>query len=90
MSKAELVAAVQKSLGKETSSAEADRTVDAVIMESKQGLKRPKAFNLSVLGLSKLHPESTQGRQSKDRGKDQDQGSKMVKFVPGAAFKKIL
>jgi hypothetical protein len=31
MSKAELVAAVQKALGKEASSAQAERTVDAVI-----------------------------------------------------------
>jgi DNA-binding protein HU-beta len=45
MSKAELVATVQKSLGKEASSAQAERTVDAVIEGIKIGLRRPKAFN---------------------------------------------
>ena len=34
MSKAELVAAVQKSLGKETSSAQANRTVDESVKKS--------------------------------------------------------
>ena len=54
MSKAELVAAVQKSLGKETSSAQADRTVDVVINGIKTGVKKTKSVQLIGLGLSKL------------------------------------
>jgi hypothetical protein len=42
MSKAELVATVQKSPGKEASSAQAERTVDAVIEGIKIGVKKTK------------------------------------------------
>jgi hypothetical protein len=45
MSKAELVEAVQKSLGKEASAAQAERIVLAVVEGIKIGLRRPKAFN---------------------------------------------
>jgi nucleoid DNA-binding protein len=58
MSKAELVAAVQKSLGKETSSAQADRTVDAVINGIKTGVKKTKSVQL--IGFGK---DQDQGQQ---------------------------
>ena len=54
MSKAELVAAVQKSLGKETSSAQADRTVDAVINGIKTGVKKSKSVQLIGFGTFKI------------------------------------
>src|SRR6476620_10674654 len=54
MSKAELVAAVQKSLGKETSSAQADRTVDAVINGIKTGVKKTKSVQLIGSGTFKI------------------------------------
>jgi len=46
MSKAELVATVQKALGKEASSAQAERTVDAVIEGIKTGVKKTKSVQL--------------------------------------------
>jgi len=57
MSKAELVAAVQKSLGKETSSAQADRTVDAVINGIKTAvLSLPPSL---ILSAAKNSPSSS-------------------------------
>jgi len=90
MSKAELVAAVQKSLGKETSSSQADRTVDAVINGIKTGVKT-KSVQLIGFGTFKnCHPESTQGRQSKDRGKDQDQGQQDGQIRAGSSIQENL
>jgi nucleoid DNA-binding protein len=86
MSKAELVAAVQKSLGKETSSAQADRTVDAVINGIKTGVKKTKSVQL----IQNCHTESTQGRQSKDRGKDQDQGQQDGQIRAGSSIQENL
>ena len=54
MSKAELVAAVQKSLGKEASSAQAERTVDAVIEGIKTGVKKTKSVQLVGFGTFKI------------------------------------
>jgi nucleoid DNA-binding protein len=57
MSKAELVAAVQKALGKEASSAQAERAVDAVIQGIKTGFKKTKsvqAINAQPLEKVKL------------------------------------
>ena len=45
MSKAELVEAVQKSLGKEASAAQAERIVVAVVEGIKTGVKKGKTFN---------------------------------------------
>ena len=83
MSKAELVAAVQKSLGKETSSAQANRTVDAVIDGIKTGVKKTKNVQLIGFGTFKIANPKT-GAKIKIKAR------KTVKFVPGAAFKKIL
>jgi len=90
MSKAELVAAVQKSLGKETSSAQADRTVDAVINGIKTGVKT-KSVQLIGFGTFKIATRKARmGVNPKTGAKIKIKASKTVKFVPGAAFKKIL
>jgi len=91
MSKAELVAAVQKSLGKETSSSQADRTVDAVINGIKTGVKKTKSVQLIGFGTFKIATRKARvGVNPKTGAKIKIKASKTVKFVPGAAFKKIL
>jgi nucleoid DNA-binding protein len=90
MSKAELVAAVQKSLGKETSSSQADRTFDAVINGIKTGVKT-KSVQLIGFGTFKIATRKARmGVNPKTGAKIKIKASKTVKFVPGAAFKKIL
>ena len=91
MSKAELVAAVQKSLGKETSFAQADRTVDAVIDGIKTGVKKTKSVQLIGFGTFKIATRKARtGVNPKTGAKIKIKASKTVKFLPGAAFKKIL
>src|SRR6476646_411377 len=90
MSKAELVAAVQKALGKEASSAQAERAVDAVIQGIKTGFKKTISVQLVGFAIFKIATrEGAHGRQSKDR-RNKIKSSKTVKFVPGKAFKELL
>ena len=91
MSKAELVAAVQKSLGKEISSAQANRTVAAVIDGVKTGVKKTKNVQLIGFGTFKIAIRKARtGVNPKTGAKMKIKASKTVKFVAGAAFKKIL
>lgn len=50
MSKAELVASIQKSLGKEISAAQAERALNAVIDGIKTGVKKTKSVQLIGFG----------------------------------------
>lgn len=54
MNKVQLVEAVQKSLGKETSKAEAERAVNAVIEAIKVGVKKTKTVQLIGFGTFKV------------------------------------
>lgn len=90
MSKAELVATVQKALGKETSSAQAERTVDAVIEGIKTGVKKTKSVQLVGFGTFKIATRKARGRQSKDRRKDQDQGHKDGQIRTGKSIQGTL
>ena len=54
MNKAELVAAVQKTLGKDASKAQAERAVEAVIDGIKSGLKKGKPVQLVGFGTFKI------------------------------------
>jgi DNA-binding protein HU-beta len=91
MSKAELVAAVKKSLGKEISSAQANRTVDTVIDGIKTGVKKTKNVQLIGFGTFKIATRKARtGVNPKTGAKIKIKASKTVRFVPGTAFKKIL
>jgi DNA-binding protein HU-beta len=91
MSKAELVATVQKSPGKETSSAQAERTVDAVIEGIKLGVKKTKSVQLIGFGTFKIITRKARmGVNPKTGAKIKIKAKKAVKFVLGKAFKKIL
>jgi DNA-binding protein HU-beta len=91
MSKAELVATVQKSLGKEASSAQAERTVDAVIEGIKIGVKKTKSVQLVGFGTFKIATRKARiGVNPKTGEKIKIKARKTVKFVPGKGFKEIL
>ena len=81
----------KNSFGKETSSAQANRTVDAVIDGIKTGVKKTKNVQLIGFGTFKIATRKARtGVNPKTGAKMKIKASKTVKFVPGAAFKKIL
>ena len=91
MSKAELVAHVQKTLGKEASTAQAERTVAAVIDGIKAGVKRTKSVQLIGFGTFKVVSRKARtGVNPKTGQKIKIKASKTVKFVTGKSFKGIL
>jgi len=91
MSKAELVAAIQKSLGKETSTAQAERALKSVIDGIKAGVKKTKSVQLVGFGTFKVASRKARiGVNPKTGEKIKIKASKTVKFVAGKAFKGIL
>ena len=75
MNKAELVEAVQKALGKDTSKATAERAVEAVIESIKGGLKkRQSRATRRLRHLQSGQPQGPPRHQPEDRRKDQNQG----------------
>jgi DNA-binding protein HU-beta len=88
MNKAQLVEAVQKTLGKETSKAEAERAVGAVIEALKTGLKKEKVVQLIGFGTFKVAERKARtGINPKTREKIRIKKSKTVKFSPGKELK---
>jgi DNA-binding protein HU-beta len=82
-----LVEAVQKQLGSETSKAEAERAVTAVINAVKVGVKKDKMVQLYGFGTFKV--VETKARKivdPKTLRKVRNPKSKTVKFVPSKAF----
>jgi nucleoid DNA-binding protein len=73
MSKAELVATVQKSLWKEASFAQAERTVDAVIEGIKIGVKKTKSVQLVGFGTFKIATRKVRMASIQRQAKDQSQ-----------------
>jgi DNA-binding protein HU-beta len=91
MSKAELVAAIQKSLGKETSTAQSERLLKAVIDGIKSGVKKTKSVQLVGFGTFKVvNRKARTGVNPKTGDKIKIKASKTVKFVAGKSFKEIL
>jgi DNA-binding protein HU-beta len=91
MSKAELVATVRKSLGKEASSAQAERTLAAVIEGIRIGVKKTQSVQLVGFGTFKIATRKARmGINPKTGEKIAIKARKAVKFVPGRAFKEIL
>ncbi len=89
--KVALVEAVQKSLGKETSKAEAERAVNAVIDSIKLGVKKTKTVQLIGFGTFKVASRKARiGVNPKTGAKIKIKASKTVKFVAGKAFKESL
>jgi nucleoid DNA-binding protein len=91
MNKVELVEAVQKSLGKDTSKAEAERAVSAVIDAIKAGVKKTKSVQLVGFGTFKVASRKARiGVNPKTGEKIKIKASKTVKFAAGKALKDIL
>ena len=91
MSKAELVSLVQKSLGKEVSNAQAERTVTAVIDGIKAGIKKSKSVQLIGFGTFKVATrKARKGVNPKTGAAIKIKASKTVKFTIGKAFKETL
>jgi DNA-binding protein HU-beta len=91
MNKVELIAAVQKTLGSETSKAEAERAVNAVIDAVKAGVKKSKNVQLIGFGTFKVASrKARQGINPKTGEKIRIKASKTVRFTPGKAFKELL
>lgn len=91
MSKAELVSQIQKSLGKETGVAQAERALSAVIDGIKTGVKKSKSVQLIGFGTFKVASRKARiGVNPKTGEKIKIKASKTVKFVAGKAFKDVL
>ncbi len=88
MNKAELVEAVQKSLGGDTSKAAAERAVAAVIGSIEKGLKKDKSVQLIGFGtFSVAKRAARQGINPQTGEKIKIKASKTVKFKAGAGLK---
>lgn len=91
MNKAELVAEVQKSLGADTSKADAERALEAVLEGIKKGIKTSQSVQLIGFGtFSVTNRAAREGINPQTREKIQIKASKSVKFKAGAGFKAIL
>jgi len=92
MNKVELVAAVQKSLGADTSKADAERAVNAVLDSVKAGLKKtPKTVQVIGFGTFKVATrKARKGVNPKTGEKIKIKASKTVKFSPGKALKESI
>ncbi len=91
MSKAELVSSIQKALGKDTRTAQAERALKAVVDGIKTGVKKTKSVQLVGFGTFKVASRKARtGVNPKTGEKIKIKASKTVKFVAGKAFKEIL
>ena len=88
MNKANLIDAVQKTLGNSTSRAQAERAVDAVIDSIKGGLKKDKTVQLVGFGSFKVATRKARiGVNPKTGEKIKIAASKGVKFAAGKELK---
>ena len=88
MNKEKLVETVLKQLGGETSKAQAERAVTAVINAIKAGVKKDKLVQLVGFGTFKVaERKARKGVNPKTKQPIRIPKSKTVKFVPGKDFK---
>ena len=91
MNKAELVDAVQKALGKETSKALAERSVEAVVESIKTGLRKAKIVQLVGFGTFKVVSRKARiGVNPKTGDRIKIKASKNVRFGAGKDLKSRL
>jgi DNA-binding protein HU-beta len=90
MNKTDLVLVVQKALGKDTSKAAAERSVDAVIESIKKGIKKDKEVQLIGFGSFKVSRRAARkGINPRTKEPIRIKASRTVKFKAGAGLKKI-
>ncbi len=91
MNKAELINEIQKKLGKETSKAEAERCLNAVLEAVKLGLKKEKSVQLIGFGTFEVaNRKARMGVNPQTKEKIKIAASKTVKFRPGSGLKSSL
>ena len=91
MNKAQLVEAVQKSLGNTRSKAEAERAVTAVIEAIKSGIRKDKTVQLIGFGTFRAAERAPRmGINPKTGERIKIKKSKTVKFAVGKDFKSRL
>ncbi len=91
MNKAELVVEVQQSLGADTSKANAERALEAVLEGIKKGIKMDKNVQLIGFGTFSISERAARKGRNPQTGEEIDiAASKAVKFKAGAGFKAIL
>ncbi len=91
MNKAELIDAVQKSLGKEATKKCAADCVAAVLEAIAKGVKKDKNVQLIGFGTFKVSTRKARmGRNPKTKQPIQIKASKNVRFVSSSALKKGL
>ena len=89
MNKVELIVAVQKKL--DSSKADAERAVNAVIDNIKAGVKKTKTVQLIGFGTFKVASRKARaGVNPKTGEKIRIKASKTVKFSAGKQFKELL
>ena len=88
MNKADLVEAVQKALGAETSKRAAQEAVDAVLEAIAKGIKKDKAVQLIGFGTFKVTKRAARtGRNPKTGEAIKIAASKSVRFAPSTTLK---
>jgi DNA-binding protein HU-beta len=91
MNKSELIEAVQKALGGETSKRAAGDAVEAVLEAIAKGVKKDKAVQLIGFGTFKVSKRAARmGRNPKTGEAMKIKASKSVKFSPSSALKEGL
>jgi nucleoid DNA-binding protein len=91
MNKAELVAAIQKELGTETSRAAAERALDAVLRGIRRGVKSGNPVQLVGFGTFRMSKRKARlGRNPKTGEQIQIPASKTVRFSAGSSLKQSL
>ena len=91
MNKADLIEAVQKSLGGETSKRAANEAVDAVLGAIAKGVAKTGAVQLIGFGSFKVAKRAARtGRNPKTGESMKIKASKTVRFIPSAALKDSL
>lgn len=88
MNKEDIIVAVQKTLGGETSKAHAEKAVNAVLDAIRNGVKKSKSVQLVGFGHFKvLNRKARTGVNPKTGEKIKIKASRTVKFIVGKAFK---
>jgi DNA-binding protein HU-beta len=88
MNKAELVAEIQKALGKETTKAAAERSLEAVLGAIGKGLKKDKSVQLIGFGTFTVKSRAARKGRNPQTGKEMMiKASKTVGFRPSKNMK---
>lgn len=91
MNKAELIDAVQKALGKETTKKLASDAVSAVLDSIAKGVKKDKVVQIIGFGTFKVATrKARKGRNPKTGASMTIKASKSVRFSPSSVLKKGL